>query len=236
MSTRVRWLGHACLLFESGGRHVLIDPFLTGNPRAAASADEVPADLILVSHGHGDHVGDAVAIARRTGAPVVANYEIGEWLKGPGGGLSEVHGMQHGGGRLFEGIARVKLTLAFHGSVLPDGTYGGNPCGFVLTFPDGTRVYDAADTALFGDMRLIGEEGIDLAILPIGDYYTMGPDDALRAVSLIAPRFVLPIHYGTFDAIAQDVGAWADRVRRETEAEPVVLEPGQWFEIPRGGR
>src|SRR2546423_9672282 len=107
MAIRVRWLGHSCLLFEVGGKHVLADPFLTGNPRAAASADEVPADLILVSHGHGDHVGDAVAIARRTGAPVVANYEIGEWLKGPGRGLSEVPGMQHGGGRLIQGIPPV---------------------------------------------------------------------------------------------------------------------------------
>jgi L-ascorbate metabolism protein UlaG (beta-lactamase superfamily) len=218
---------------ESNGRHILIDPFLTGNPKGAVAADEVPADLILISHGHGDHVGDAVPIARRTGATVVSNYEIGEWLKAPPQGLTRVHGMQHGGGRTFEGIARVKLTLAFHGSVLPDGTYGGNPCGFVVGFPDGTKVYDAADTALFGDMRLIGEEGIDLAILPIGDYFTMGPDDALRAVNLINPRFVLPIHYGTFDVIAQDARAWAERVRRETRAEPVVLMPGESFEIPR---
>ena len=113
---------------------------------------------------------------------------------------------------------RVKLTLAFHGSALPDGSNGGNPCGFVLTFPDGTRIYDAADTALFGDMALIGEEGIDLAILPIGDYYTMGPDDAVRAVKLIKPRFVLPIHYNTFPPITQDVDAWAARVKAETSA------------------
>jgi len=231
MSTRVRWLGHSCLLFESNGRHTLVDPFLTGNPKAADSADTVPADLILVSHGHGDHLGDTVPIAKRTGAPVVANYEIGEWLKGEGRGLTNVHGMQHGGAHTFEGIARVKLTLAFHGSVLPDGTYGGNPHGFILTFPDGTRVYDAADTALFSDMRLIGDEKIDLAILPIGDYYTMGPDDAIRAIKFIEPRFVLPIHFGTFDLIAQDVKAWAARVRKETQAEPVEIEPGGWFTI-----
>lgn len=231
MATRVRWLGHSCLLFESDGRHVLIDPFLTGNPKAAASADEVPADLILVSHGHGDHVGDAVAIAKRTGAAVVANYEISEWLKRPERGLTDVHGLQHGGGHLFEGIAHVKLTQAFHGSVLPDGTYGGNPCGFILTFPDGTKVYDAADTGLFGDMRLIGEEGIDLAALPIGDYYTMGPDDAVRAVKLIQPKAVLAIHYNTFPPIAQDPQAWAARVRQETQAEPVVLQPGEWYAV-----
>src|SRR6266446_3329196 len=113
MSTRVCWLGHACLLFESAGRNVLIDPFLTGNPTAATTADAVPADLILISHGHGDHVGDAVAIARRTGATVLANYEISEWLKLPERGLTKVHGLQHGGSVLIDGFVRVKLTVAF---------------------------------------------------------------------------------------------------------------------------
>jgi L-ascorbate metabolism protein UlaG (beta-lactamase superfamily) len=235
MSTRVRWLGHAALLLESDGRTLLIDPFLTGNPKAAVEAGEVPADLILISHGHGDHVGDAVAIARRTGATVATNYEISEWLKQPSQGISagKVQGLQHGGGFLFDQAVRVKLTLAFHGSVLPDGTYGGNPCGFIVTFPDGTKIYDAADTALFGDMALIGEEGLDLAILPIGDYYTMGADDAVRAVKLLQPRYVLPIHYNTFPPITQDADAWAARVKSETNAQPVVLQPGEWFEIPK---
>jgi L-ascorbate metabolism protein UlaG (beta-lactamase superfamily) len=235
MSTRVQWLGHAALLLESEGRTVLIDPFLTGNPKAAAKAGEVPANLILISHGHGDHLGDAVAIAERTGATVAANYEIGEWLQQSAQGLSgaKVRGLQHGGSFLFDEAVRVKLTLAFHGSVLPDGSYGGNPCGFILTFPDGTRIYDAADTALFGDMTLIGDEGLDLAILPIGDYYTMGPDDALRAVKLLRPRHVLPIHYNTFPPIAQDANAWAARVKSETTAQPIVLQPGDWFEIPK---
>jgi L-ascorbate metabolism protein UlaG (beta-lactamase superfamily) len=235
MSTRVRWLGHAALLLECNGRTVLIDPFLTGNPKAAVKADDVTADLILISHGHGDHVGDAVAIAKRTGATVASNYEIGEWLQQPAQGLSsaKVHGLQHGGSFLFDKAVKVKLTVAFHGSVLPDGSNGGNPCGFVVTCPNGTKIYDAADTALFGDMSLIGEEGLDLAILPIGDYYTMGPDDALRAVKLLKPRFVLPIHYNTFPPIMQDAGAWAARVKSETGAEPVVLEPGEWFDIPK---
>ena len=234
MATRVQWLGHSALLVEGGGKKVLIDPFLTGNPRAAAKAGDVSADLILISHGHGDHVGDAVPIARRTGATVAANYEISLWLQQPLQGLEEskVQGLQHGGSFLFDGKIRVKLTLAFHGSALPDGSNGGNPCGFLLTFPDGGRIYDAADTALFGDMALIGEEGIDLAMLPIGDYYTMGPDDAVRAVKLLKPRFVLPIHYNTFPPITQDVDAWAARVKAETSAEPVVLQPGGWFEIP----
>jgi L-ascorbate metabolism protein UlaG (beta-lactamase superfamily) len=228
MATRVRWLGHACLLFDSDGQRVLIDPFLTGNPAAAARADDVPADFILLSHGHADHVGDAIPIARRTGATVVANYEISEWLQKQG--LSKVHGQQHGGGHGFP-FGRCKLTLAFHGSVLPDGTYGGNPCGFLLTFRDGKKVYDAADTGLFGDMRLIGEEGLDLAVLPIGDNYTMGPDDALRAVKLLQPKKVLPIHYNTWDVIAQDANAWAERVRRETQAQVAVLRPGDWLDV-----
>jgi L-ascorbate metabolism protein UlaG (beta-lactamase superfamily) len=231
MATRVCWLGHACLLIESDGRHILIDPFLTNNPAAARKADEVPADFILISHGHGDHVGDAIDIARRTDATVVANYEISEWLRTKG--LTKVHGQQHGGGHAFP-FGYVKLTLAFHGSVLPDGTYGGNPCGFLITFNDGTRIYDAADTGLFGDMKLIGEEGLDLAILPIGDNYTMGPDDALRAIKFLTPRRVLPIHYNTWDLIAQDAAAWSRRVRGETDAEPIILKPGEWTDtIPK---
>jgi L-ascorbate metabolism protein UlaG (beta-lactamase superfamily) len=228
MATRLCWLGHACLLLESDGKRVLIDPFLTGNPAAAAKAQDVQADFILVSHGHGDHVGDTVDIARRTGATVIANYEISEWLKGQG--LTKVHGQQHGGG-FRHPFGYVKLTLAFHGSALPDGSYGGNPAGFLITFNDGTRIYDAADTGLFGDMRLIGEEGLDLAILPIGDNYTMGPDDALRAVKLLQPRQVVPIHFNTWDLIAQDAAAWAQRVRKETQTEPVILKPGEWLDV-----
>jgi L-ascorbate metabolism protein UlaG (beta-lactamase superfamily) len=228
MPTRIRWLGHAALLIESDGQTILIDPFLTGNPTAPVKAGDVRADFILVSHGHGDHLGDTIAIAKTTGATVVANYEMSEWLTKQG--VTRVHGQQHGGAHLFP-FGRVKLTLAFHGSALPDGSYGGNPCGFLLYLRDGTKIYDAADTGLFGDMRLIGEEGIDLAILPIGDNYTMGPDDALRAVKMIAPKKVMPIHYNTFDLIAQDAEAWAARVQQETQAQAVVLKPGEWLEV-----
>jgi L-ascorbate metabolism protein UlaG (beta-lactamase superfamily) len=228
MATRVRWLGHACLLVESDGRRILIDPFLTNNPNAAIKADEAQADFILVSHGHGDHVGDTVPIAKRTGATVVSNYEISEWLKGQG--IDKVHGQQHGGGFGYP-FGRVKLTLAFHGSVLPDGTYGGNPCGFLISTKDGKKIYDAADTGLFGDMELIGDEGLDIAFLPIGDNYTMGPEDAVRAVALLKPKKVVPIHYNTCDLIAQDADTWAKMVKRNTEARPVVLKPGEWVEV-----
>ncbi len=227
MATRLRWLGHSALLLESDGKTVLIDPFLKGNPAAAVKPEELSADCILVSHGHSDHVGDAIAIAERTGATVVANYEIASWLEKQG---VKAHGMQHGGGFNFP-FGRVKMTLAFHGSVLPDGTYGGNPAGFHITFKDGKKVYDAADTGLFGDMKLIGEEGIDLAVLPIGDNYTMGPDDAVRAVKLLTPKKVMPIHYNTWPLLNQDAQAWAKRVRQETGAAAVVLQPGEWTDV-----
>src|SRR5271168_5205197 len=137
MATRVQWLGHACLLVETDGLNLLLDPFLTDNPAAAAKASNVPAHFILVSHGHGDHVGDTVAVARRTGAAVICNYEMAGWFEKQG--VKKTHGQQHGGGHHYP-FGYVKLTLAFHGSALPDGSYGGNPCGFLITFKDGTRV------------------------------------------------------------------------------------------------
>ncbi len=223
MNTRIRWLGHAAMAIETAGYKILIDPFFTGNPKAAISADEAEADFILISHGHSDHVGDSIAIAQRTSATVISNYEISVWLEQKG--LKKVHGQQHGGG-FNHPFGRVKLTLAFHGSALPDGSNGGNPCGFLIYLKDGKKIYHAADTGLFGDMKLIGEEGIDLAILPIGDNFTMGPDDSLRAIQLIDPKKVMPIHFNTWPLIAQDANAWASKVRAQTKAEPIVLEPG----------
>lgn len=228
MANLVRWLGHASVYLETAGFKVLIDPFFTGNPAASVTADKVKADFILVSHGHGDHIGDAIDIAKRTGATIITNYEISEWLTGKG--VQKVHGQQHGG-CFNHPFGRVKFTLAFHGSMLPDGSYGGNPCGFLIYLRDGKKIYHAADTGLFGDMKIIGQEGIDLAILPIGDNYTMGPEDALRAVHFVQPKKVLPIHYNTWPIIAQDAQAWGNRVQRETQTHPVILKPGEALEL-----
>lgn len=222
MPIRVRWLSHACLSIDTGDAKLLVDPFLSGNPLAPVGAEDVPADYILVSHGHGDHVGDTVAIARRTGATVISNFEIHNWFMGQG--VEKTH-PQHIGGGFDYPWGRVKLTIAHHGSALPDGSYGGNPCGF-LFYIQGKKIYHACDTGLFYDMKLIGEEGIDLAVLPIGDNFTMGPEDALRAVGLIAPKRALPIHYNTFDIIQQDAMAWKKRVEQETDTVVDVLKPG----------
>ena len=226
MPVELTYYGHACFSIKGGGATLLIDPFLTGNPLAAVSADEVEADYILVSHAHGDHLGDAVAIAQRTGATIVSNHEIATYAGNQG---LTAHGLHIGGGWDFP-FGRVKLTIAHHGSSFPDGSYGGNPCGFLLTI-EGKNIYHACDTGLFYDMKLIGEEGIELAILPIGDNYTMGPKDALRAVKLIEPQVVVPIHYDTFDVIKQDPAAFARTVEAETKARCVVLKPGESYSL-----
>ncbi|MGD8958477.1 MAG: metal-dependent hydrolase [Desulfobacteraceae bacterium] len=220
---QLTWYSHACFQLQTPRAKLLIDPFFTGNPLAPITAAEAAADYILVSHGHGDHIGDTVEIARRTGAIVISNYEIQTWLARQG--LAKLH-PQHIGGGFDHPWGRVKLTIAQHGSMLPDGSYGGAPCGF-LFYIEGRKIYHACDTGLFYDMKLIGEEGIDLAILPIGDNFTMGPADALRAVKLIAPKRVVPIHYDTFEVIRQDPELWAAQVARETGAQVTVMRPGE---------
>ena len=227
MTIKLTWYGHSVFALDVGGAQILVDPFLTGNDLAPISADGVEADYVLVTHGHGDHIGDTVAIAKRTGALVISNFEICNWLQAQG--VSRTH-PQHIGGGFQHPFGYLKLTIAHHGSGLPDGSYGGNPCGLLLT-AEGKKIYLAGDTGLFYSMRLIGEEGIDLAALPIGDNFTMGPDDALRAIQLIEPRIVIPIHYNTFDVVAQDPQAWAQRVRAKTSAEPVVLKPGESYSL-----
>jgi L-ascorbate metabolism protein UlaG (beta-lactamase superfamily) len=227
MSVTFTWFGHATIGLDVAGKHILVDPFLTDNPSAMAKPETLSPDYIWISHGHGDHTGDALAIAQRCGATVISNFEIASWFESKG---VTTHAQHIGGGHRHP-FGYLKLTLALHGSALPDGADGGNPVGFLLTTPEGLRIYLAADTGLFGDMRLIGEEGIDLAALPIGDNYTMGPDDALRAVLLLQPKHVIPIHYNTWDLIAQDPHAWADRVLADTSAIPHVLMPGEQFRL-----
>lgn len=227
MSATYTWYGHGTIGLNVDGYQVLVDPFFTDNPAASMPASEAEADFILVSHGHGDHVGDTVDIAKRTGATVITNFEIANWFQAQ---KVKTHA-QHIGGGFQHPFGYLKLTLALHGSGLPDGSYGGNPTGFLLTTEAGEKVYLACDTGLFSDMRLIGEEGIDLAVLPIGDNFTMGPDDALRAIKLIQPKHVIPAHYNTWDLIAQDAPAWAGRVHKETSAEAHILNPGESFSL-----
>lgn len=229
MTIQLTWLGHSAFALKIGAYNLLIDPFLTGNPLAAADPGQVPADFILLSHGHGDHIGDAPAIAKRTGATVVANNEIGNWFRSKHG-IQHVHTLNPGGGVKLP-FGRVELTIAHHSSALPDGSYGGEANGLLLLTDEGKTIYHAGDTNAFLDMQLIGAHGLDLAILPIGDYFTMGIEGSLKAIELLKPKCVIPMHYNTFDPIAQDVVTWAQRVHNETESKPVVLDPGGTFEL-----
>ena len=222
METIFTWYGHATHGLKVDEYKILIDPYFTGNPAATMSAEKVDADYILITHGHGDHLADAPSIAKRTGALCISNSEICSWLRNQG---LKVHAQHIGGGYQYP-FGYLKLTPAQHGSALPDGSYGGNPAGFLLTTPDSKKIYIAGDTGLFGDMQLIGDEGIDLAVIPIGDNYTMGPDDALRAVKLLRPKLVVPVHYNTWELIAQDPQAWKERVEAEAETRVLLLKPG----------
>jgi L-ascorbate metabolism protein UlaG (beta-lactamase superfamily) len=228
MATRLTWYGHATLGLETGGYKLLIDPFLTDNPAAKASPESLEADFILISHGHGDHTGDALPMLKRTGATLISNFEICNWYAK--NGIEKTHAQHIGGGHQHP-FGYLKLTLALHGSGMPDGSDGGNPCGFLLTTEDEQKIYLAQDTGLFGDMRLIGEEGLDLAVIPIGDNFTMGPEDALRAVKFLNPREVIPIHYNTWDLIKQDAEGWARAVQEETGTRVLVLKPGETHSI-----
>ena len=200
----VTYLSHSCFLIETSSHRLLIDPFLTGNPLARIKPEEVECDFILISHGHEDHLGDSVQIAQRTGATIISNFEVAMTCQKRG--AQKVHPMNPGGAWQFP-FGRVKLTIAHHSSSneTADGfLYLGNPCGILIT-ADGRTLFHAGDTALFSDMKLIGElNRIDLAMLPIGDNFTMGPEDAALAAEFLRAELSLPMHFNTFELIKVD--------------------------------
>lgn len=216
--------GHAtCSIVTEDGIHLVIDPFFEGNPLCPTPLAEVAAHYILATHGHGDHIGDLVPLARRTGATVISSHELVGWAESQG--VEATHGMSIGGAFTFP-FGRVKLTPALHGTANegPGGqAFPTMPAGLLLDLGEAQRVYHAGDTALLMDMQLLRDQ-VDLALLPIGDNYTMGPADAVRAIEFIRPRVVVPIHYDTFPVVEQDAGAFRDLVGDRARVE--ILTPG----------
>ena len=198
---KITFYGHASFQIETGGRTLLFDPFISPNSLAAAiDINTLKPDYILLSHGHGDHMADLEAIQKNSGAQVICIADIAGWLNNKG--ITNVHAMNFGGGFNFD-FGRVKMVYALHSSSMPDGAYGGNPAGFVI-YSEGKKMYFAGDTALTLDMKLLADENLDLAILPIGDNYTMGVDDAIKACGFINCKNVIGMHYDTFPVIKID--------------------------------
>jgi L-ascorbate metabolism protein UlaG (beta-lactamase superfamily) len=225
MTVTFQFLGHATFAVNADGAKILIDPFLApDNPVASATIEDVAADYILLTHGHHDHTCSALEVAKRTGALVIANAEIVSWMEKEG--VQNCHAMNTGGAYTFP-FGRLKMTIAHHSAALPEGSDGGNPVGLLLQFNDGFDVYYAGDTALTYDMKLIGESGgVDLAILPIGDNFTMGPDDALLAAQFVQAKHVVPMHYDTFPEIEQDADLFASNLRAVAAIDCTVMAPG----------
>jgi len=223
---KLEFCGHSCFIISYNEHSVIIDPFLTGNPQATKRASDVSVEAVILTHGHGDHIGDWLSIAQKNNATIIAPYELAMYCEKKG---APVHPLHIGGGYNFP-FGRVKLTPAWHGSAIMDDSniciYTGSPCGVLITM-GGKTVYHSGDTGLFGDMRLIGEcNSIDVALLPIGDNFTMGIQDALYALKLLNPRKVIPMHYNTFPIIAADPDAFA-KGARELKYECIILKPGE---------
>lgn len=217
----ITFIGHAAVQIKTEKHSILIDPFITGNPVATHKPEDFQPDAILLTHGHSDHLGDAIPISKRTGAPIIAIFELASYCQSQG---AKAEGMNIGGpSRFFFGS--VQFTPAFHSSS-HDGHYLGEPCGIVLTTLDNRKIYHAGDTALFSDMALIGKLGLDIAFLPIGSYYTMDPDAAVEAVQLLKPKTVIPIHYNTLPAIHQDPEQFKAKVESQTQTKVIILRPG----------
>jgi L-ascorbate metabolism protein UlaG (beta-lactamase superfamily) len=226
---KLRYLGHSAFYVEGYGLKALIDPFLKGNPQAAAKPEDfTDINYIFLTHGHGDHIGSTIEIAKRTGATVFAVTELAAYLAEEG---VKTEGMQVGARAKFT-FGRVKLTPAWHGSPYIAGSesrYAGIACGYVIEI-DGKKLYHSGDTGLTTEMELLAEENISAALLPIGGYYTMDIDDAVRAVKMIKPKVVVPMHYNTFPKIKADPEEFARKVR-EAMLTPKVLAPGEWLEL-----
>jgi L-ascorbate metabolism protein UlaG (beta-lactamase superfamily) len=221
----LKFLGHACFLVIEGNERVIIDPFLNGNPQSPVKANEVDVTGIVVSHGHGDHLGDAVELSKRCEATIVGVYELAMYCQKQG---ATVHPLHIGGSRQFD-FGWVKLTPAWHGSAGDNGEYLGIAAGILLKI-GGKTIYHAGDTGLFGDMELIGDRHpLDVALLPIGDNFTMGIDDAAEATRMLHPRKVVPYHYNTFGLIEQDPEEFKAQVG--TASECVILKPGEEMEV-----
>lgn len=228
MGIELTWYGHATWLISDGEHKILLDPFFDDSPSSPIKAAEAEADFILVSHGHFDHIADVASIAQRTKAPVYAVYEVANWLAAQHG-VENANGMNVGGAVELP-FGKIKMVPALHSSSLPDGSYGGVAAGFILKVGQ-AKIYFACDTALFSDMQLIGAVGLDVAVLPIGDLYTMGPEDSITATELLKPKVVLPSHYNTWPPIEQDAEVWSKGVKARTKAKPVVLCPGESYTV-----
>jgi L-ascorbate metabolism protein UlaG (beta-lactamase superfamily) len=225
---KLTWHGHAaCSLETDDGTRLVIDPFFDANPACGVSVEDVDADFILISHGHSDHISDAIPLAERTGATIIATFEVASYMEAQGLEVSP----QHIGGGVRYPFGYLKLTPALHGGIveLPGGErYTSLPAGFLINLSSGQRFHHAGDTALLADMALL-EGRVDVAMLPIGDRYTMGPEDAVRAVEMIKPKVVIPMHYNTWPPIAQDPEAFRSAVGDRAKVE--VLEPGESLEF-----